>query len=122
MTHLLEILIWLSNVAVLVGAALEYWDVKHETTAEPGRTEFPDSFGTSLYGKWIEGKVPSKEKRIAALGWKILTIGLLCEVVLTPGLIVSQCRDERRATDHASQQQERIERLEVQVQQLRERK
>lgn len=119
MTHLLEILIWLSNLAVLAGAALEYWDVKHDSTTEPGYTEFPNTFGTSLSGRWIEGKVPSKEKRIAALGWKILTIGLLFEVALTPCLIVSQSRDERRAADQASQQQERIERLQVQVQQLK---
>jgi hypothetical protein len=106
----LEFSILASNIAVFVGVALEYWDVRQEIQTEPGHSEYPDTFGTNLYGKWI---------RLAALGWNILTIGLLLEVLLTPCLIVSQFRDERRWADHESQQQQRIEQIELELQHLK---
>ena len=118
----LEFAVLASNIAVLVGVALEYRDVKQETSIEPGHTEFPEVFGTALYGKWIPGRMPSTAKRVAALGWKILTVGLFAEVVLTPCLLASQFRDERRSADYLSQQQRRIERLELKLEQLENRK
>jgi hypothetical protein len=115
----LEILICVSDCLVLVGAFLEYWDVKQETTMVPGRIKFPQVFGDPIFGEWVDPEIPGPEKKLAALGWRILTIGLALELIFTALLFVVERSDDRETASRISSQEQRIERLENEVRELK---
>ncbi len=113
----LELLIWLSNVAVLIGEGLEYWEVKRGTEIEPGKMTPPD-FGTKLWGSWIDPIFPTRDKKLAAWGWAILTTGLAVEVLLTPFLLKEQYRDEQQAKELLLRQESKIQQVETEIKDL----
>ena len=115
----LDCLVCLSDFVVLFGAALEYWDIKHETSITPGRLEVPQVFGDPIFGRWIDSIFPTREKQLAALGWKILTGGLACELVFTSLLFIAERSDDRNTAGRISSQERRIEQLETRLNELR---
>lgn len=116
-TNGLEYWILVSNIAVLVGVALEFWEIKEDATPEPGHFKY-SPLGNRLSGSYDAGTIPSTAKIRAGYGWRILTVGLFCEVVLTFFLIPSQRNDEALTINREMQLQRSIERLEIQVQEL----
>jgi hypothetical protein len=113
--------LWGAEILVFAGALCEVLEIWRDIRTKPGGLIWPKISGP--YSQDLpniqEPEYATLDKKLAAVGWLILTIGLFIECLLTPfsnterHLADGQSEDALRAT------QERLEKLESEVIELR---
>src|SRR5271165_76766 len=87
--------LWIADCLVFIGACFEVFELRKDLQGKKASVElissrgtgYPDPYphsGGSQFPVVKPAEPASGEKKLAAIGWVILTIGLLLEVVLTP--------------------------------------